>query len=174
MVYRRETLMETGGFDGALKALSDLVVCLAISSRHGALFSPVAFCSTRVHDDSLRSRTLGDLSTFNAVLTHFERTAPSLAPQLFDAQLISRTKDRWRFSAAAIAPNNIAALLTQHSSSVGQIAARTIAPVARVTKSGSLALAYLILRPFDVIPTLWYRYILAMVLRLKNCTTPKP
>ena len=39
-VYRREALIEAGGFDASLKALNDLLAAHVVASRYGAVFSP--------------------------------------------------------------------------------------------------------------------------------------
>lgn len=144
MMYRREVLEAVGGFDPFYEGLSDLITALIVCSRSGAAYSPRPFAGLRVHGGSHLSRTLRDPAALDARLERLRRRGPELAPQLFTEAFLDRTRRRFRFAA------------------LRSRAADDSAGSVRV------AIAFLRLRPFDLLPTLWNRFLGWVVVRLRN------
>ncbi len=157
MIYRRDALDEVGGFDPSLGAFSDLFACLAISSRHGAIFSPVPLASLRRHEGSFLDRTLQDPIVTERVLGALLDRGRAIAPALYDEAMNRRTKARIRF--AAIRSRKSFSLtepmVARHWWAEGMLAlARALPASANPLKT---ALLFLALRPFDIAPMVWYR-----------------
>lgn len=157
MVYRRDALERVGGFDPSLGAFSDLFACLAISSRHGAVFSPVPLASLRRHEGSFLDRTLRDPMVTEKVLGALLDRGRAIAPELFDERMSRRTQARVRFSAMrarkSFEPSE--PLAARPWWAAGTLAiARALPASAGHLKASMLFLA---LRPFDILPMVWHR-----------------
>jgi glycosyltransferase involved in cell wall biosynthesis len=130
LIYRRDALDAAGRFDPAYKGLADLLAALTVASRHGAAYSPEPLAAMRVHAGSHLSDTLKDPVALEAMLSRLREKGPALAPQLFTHAFLERTARRFRF----------AALRAQGGEGLFGI-----------------ALAFVRLRPFDILPALWNR-----------------
>ncbi|WP_372523382.1 glycosyltransferase family 2 protein [Sulfuricaulis sp.] len=170
IIYHRDALRTAGGFDPAYGGLSDLITALVVASQHGAAYSPEPFAAIRVHSNSFLSSTLTDVARLETMLKRLGERGPQMSPQLFGASFLDRTALRFRF--AAVRASGGAAISEISARTAGWrrlallIADRLVPAVLRTTR---VALAFLILRPFDVLPTLWNRLLgcTAVWLRLR-------
>jgi hypothetical protein len=85
------------------------------------------------------SRTLRDPAAFEARLERLRTRGPELAPQLFTPAFLDRTFRRFRF----------AALRSRAGAE----------PASAPARAARLLVAFLRLRPFDVLPTIWNRFV---------------
>jgi len=168
LIYHRDTLQAAGGFDPAYRALSDLITALVIASRCGAAYSPEPFAAIRIHGDSYSSRTLRDVTGLEEMLEQLWVRGPQLSPQLFTAPFLERTGLRFRF--AAVRASGGAAIAEVASRVTGWKRA-TLLIVDRIVPATfgllRVALVFPILRPFDILPTVWNRLLGWAVVRLR-------
>jgi hypothetical protein len=168
LIYHRETLIAAGGFDPFYKGLSDLLTALIVASRQGAAFSPEPFAAMRIHAGSYLSNTLANADTVEAMLERLRDEGPKLEPRLFTPAYLDRLALRFQF----------AAIRGFGGAGVGSIASKAIGPrrralalIDRIVPSAMrrtrVALAFLILRPFDIVPTIWYRFFRTAVVLLR-------
>ena len=167
-IYRREVLAGIGGFDPAYGAPGDLIAALLIASRHGAAYTPEPFGAIRIHAGSFSSATLQDFGRLDAILKQVQERAPSMSPALFNETFLKRIALRYYF----------AGFRACNGAAVAAVAARTIgwqraavlslgALVPQALRSLRLALAFTILRPFDILPALWHRMLGWAVVRAR-------
>lgn len=167
-VYLRDALIEAGGFRPELRALTDLFSAHVVATRHGACFTPRPLAIMRLHKGSFLSGTLQDERAFEAILERIRREGPGIEPRLFTAGLTRKIEQRLRFSSyrsatgAGIyesAPGTGAGALAARLRRASALPLRALGAVAGILpRALSVALLFLILRPFDLLPMLWYRF----------------
>ena len=157
LIYRRAALDAVGGFDPAFEGLSDLLAALAIASREGAAYSPIPLAVVRTHAGSYISATLGNASGIELILERLREYGPRTAPRLFTPRFIDRTARRFRYGAVRSSGDNISVV----AQSLGPRRGRALIWACRILPGGlhgfRAALAFLILRPFDLVPALHSR-----------------
>ncbi len=158
IIYHRDALRAAGGFDPAYGGLSDLVTALVVASQHGAAYSPEPFAAIRVHSHSFLTSTLKDVASLEVMLKRLEERGPQMAPQLFGPAFLERTALRFRFAAirasGGVTLSEVSSRTAEWKRLALLIADRLVPAALRMPR---VALAFLILRPFDVMPTLWHR-----------------
>ncbi len=159
LVYHRETLKEIGGFDIAYQGLADLLAALTISSIKGASFSPEPFGVMRLHSGGCLWRTLTDPAGLESLLARIENTGSGLLPVLFSKKFCERTKHRFRFAAIRASGDSDRGRFPQPSQGYQYKIFGMINPILGKYRRLRIILAFLLLRPFDVIPAVWYRWI---------------
>ncbi len=168
LIYHREALQAVGGFDPAYGGLSDLVTALVVASRQGAAYSPEPFGASRIHSGSHLSVTLKDVARLDMILERLSECGPQLSPQLFDTAFLERTALRLRFAAirasGGASLSEIAARVSGWKRAALLIANRIAPARLRRLRTG---LAFLILRPFDIVPTLVNRLLGWIIVRLR-------
>jgi glycosyltransferase involved in cell wall biosynthesis len=157
LIFHRETLWKIGGFDTEYQGLADLLAALTVASIKGAFFSPEPFGVIRLHSGGYLWRTLIDLDGLEVILAKIEARAPKLSPILFSPKFCGRIKHRFRFAAIRSFQDN--QRIIRHSNWLGAkykvllIASRLLGN----NKTLRTMLAFVILRPFDVLAMIWYR-----------------
>lgn len=158
LIYNRETLRAAGGIDPAYGAPADLITALVVASRWGAAYSPEPFAAIRIHAGSYSARTLKDAAGLEKMLEELRVRGPQQSPTLFTARFLDRIALRFRF--AAIRASDGAAM-AEVASRIPGWQRRALCVTDQVLPAGSgnlrITLAFLILRPFDILPTLWNR-----------------
>jgi hypothetical protein len=160
LTYRRDALEAAGGFDPAYKGLSDLLTALIVASREGAAYSPAPLGVVRIHAGSSSSSTLENAAGLEVMLERLRERGPRLEPRLFTPAFLDRTALRFRYGAVR----------ASHGANLSRIAerfpgwrGRALAAIDTIVPSGSrrirFVLAFVILRPFDIVPTLWSRLV---------------
>jgi glycosyltransferase involved in cell wall biosynthesis len=154
LIYRRDALDAVGGFDPAYKGLSDLLTALIIASRHGAAYSPAPLSVVRMHRASFISSTVGNPATLESILDHLRERGPKIEPALFTGGFMDRLSLRLWYACVRASASNFAraaeAIPGWRGRALGWIPGVVPAALAPVR----LALAFLVLRPFDVVTTL--------------------
>jgi len=168
LIYHRDTLEAAGKFDPAYLGLSDLLAALIVASRRGAAYSPAPLGTFRIHSGGNLSRTLADSANVEAILERLHERGPALAPGLFTSGFLERTAFRFRFAAVrASKGGNIANIATKYSglrrSALNRIE-RILPPTFHRAR---VALTFFVLRPFDMLPTLWNRLLGPAVILLR-------
>ena len=168
VIYHRDTLRVIGGFDPVYGAPADLFAALAVSGRQGAVFSPEPFATIRIHQGSYSSRAMSDIAGVGRLLDELRARAPRLAPQMFTPAFLGRTVKRFHFacirSTGGMALPDVAAR-TGAGSRVALLAIHRLVP--QKFASVRVALAFFVLRPFELLPTLWYRLLGWMLVRIR-------
>lgn len=167
-IYRRDALISAGGFDPALGAPGDLFAALVVASRWGAAFSPEPFAAIRIHGGSYSSATLRDFPRLDAILRELRQRGPVMSPRLFDANFIERMSLRYYFAGVRAANGDAIAEVaarTGGSRRAALLLIRRLVPA--FLRGARMGLVFLILRPFDIVPTLRYRFLGWIVVRLR-------
>lgn len=158
MLFHRETLQGIGGFDLEYRGLADLFAALTISSLKGAIFCPAPFGVMRRHEGGYLWRTLTDHAHLESLLQGVMDKGPQLSPALFTSCFIERTCRRIRFSA-------LRAIKSGTWPNIGgaweQGVYRWLGVLWRFLRISGLrtAVAFVFLRPFDILPMVWYRIV---------------
>lgn len=167
-IYHRETLLAAGGFDAALGAPSDLISALIVTSLRGAIYSPEPFAAIRVHAGSFSSRALQNIEGLEAMLARIRSEGPRRSPGLFQERFFRRIEARFRFAAVRATRG---ASLRQIAHRSSPIAGRALHLADRLLPSSAalprIAFAFVVLRPYDLLPTLWYRFVGWVVVRVR-------
>jgi glycosyltransferase involved in cell wall biosynthesis len=172
IIYHRDTLDAAGRFDPAYMGWSDLLTALIVASRCGAAYSPAplgTFCiHPSIHSGGNLSRTLADSANIEAILDRLRVLGPALAPGLFTPEFLERTAFRFRFAAVRASKHgSIPNIATKYSGfrrfALNRIE-RMLPPTLRRTR---VALTFFVLRPFDMLPTLWNRLLGGAIILLR-------
>jgi hypothetical protein len=156
-VYRREALLESGAFDPSLKGLNDLLAALVVASRYGAAFSPAPVGVMRIHRNAFLPETLKDTSELERILGEVAERGPKVEPALFTAEVLQRTVLRFYFASLRLSDGATLAHVQSKSGPLRRLALSVAGAVPRWFARTRVGLFFAIMRPFDVLPTLWYR-----------------
>lgn len=157
LLFHRESLQKIGGFDEDYRGLADLLAALTVASLKGAVFCPEPFGVIRMHSGGYLWRTLTDLDGLEAILAKIDKEGPKLSQGLFSRKFRDRTKHRFRFAAIRSFQNNQWTI--GHSAWLGvkyKLLLALCRPMGDHNKLKTL-LAFVILRPFDLLATIRYR-----------------
>jgi hypothetical protein len=169
VIYHRATLELVGRFDPVYRGLSDLVTALAVAGKSGAVFSPTPFAVVRQHAGSYLSNTLGDPAVLSNILCHFRESARIVAPELFNGAFLERTVNRFVF--AAIRASGGVRIGEFRHLGAGQsprMLGLVDSLVPRSFRVLRVALAFLILRAFDIVPTIWNRTLGTLIVAMRG------
>jgi len=144
LMFRRDALEKAGRFDATFMGMADLVAALIVASRDGAAYSPVPLAAIREHAGSYGGKTLSDPDALDRMLERVAERGRREAPVLFTAAFADRMARRLRWS------------------SVRRSGAGTL----------RVLLKYVVLCPFDLLPTLWYRALGWLYVRSRSRWTP--
>lgn len=173
-IYRREALADVGGFDQAYGAPADLITALTLASIHGAAYSPEPFAAIRIHQGSYSSTTLQNSERIERMLVALAERAPKRAPALFDEAFLQRTGLRFRFAAVRATGGRSIAEIGPRVAGIRGALLRAVGRLyPRLSGVPMSAIAFLLMRPFDVLPTLWNRLGGWLVVRLRAGAGPK-
>jgi glycosyltransferase involved in cell wall biosynthesis len=168
LIYRRQALREAGGFDVAYGASSDLITALVIASRWGAAYSPEPFAVIRMHPGSYGSRWLKDVVGLETMFGRLRAHGPQLPSRLFSEAFLERTAFRLRFAAVRESGGEAIVEIASRlagSKRVALLATDRLIPAKH--RRLRIALGFVILRPFDILPTLWNRMLGWVFVRLR-------
>ncbi len=159
VTYKRSALIELGMFDSSYAGLADLIVALGIASKYGAIFSPAILGAIRIHEDGLGSRTVSKADTLDAALRSVSARGAAMNPHLFTGAFLDRLTRRVCFSAIRRTGDLAMGRIALKNYGIGKLfleAADRLLP--RGMKAVRAILSFVILRPFDIWPTFFYRY----------------
>lgn len=160
VIYHRATLEAVGRFDPVYRGLSDLITALMVSGKQGAIFSPVPCAVIRQHAGSYLSNTVGDPKVLRHLLERLHERVVLIAPELFTPAFLDRTTRRFLFAAIRASRGT---RISEFRHLSGRSARWLLALVDTVTPTSlemvRVAAAFLILRPFDIVPSFWNRYL---------------
>ena len=155
LIYHRATLQAVGGFDPAYGAPADFFTAVTVASLRGAGYSPEPFAGFRIHAGSYSSRTLNEIAEIDAMLVHLRARGHQLSPGLFSGRFCDRIAERYRFAAVRASRGALVADVAARQIGWKQTALRTVTCVVpQGLRNVRVVLAYLILRPYDILPTL--------------------
>lgn len=168
LIYRREAFNSIGGFDHAYGALTDLITAWAVASRYGAAYSPEPLAAFRIHADSYCVSTLKGDSRLDDVRIRLNQRGPALSPRLFNSAFIERVILRFRFAALRYTSGHMLEEIADHASGWKRAWLQGIhRMLPRSMQTLRVAIGFLILLPFDVVPTLIYRILGWSIVRLR-------
>ena len=168
LIYHRDTLEAAGRFDPAYMGWSDLLTALIVASGHGAAYSPAPLGTFRIHAGGNLSRTLADSANIEAILERLRVRGPALAPGLFTSEFLERTAFRFRFAAVRASRDGYIPDLATKYSGLRRFALNRIEQMLPPRfRRARVALTFFVLRPFDVLPTLWNRLLGGAVILLR-------
>jgi glycosyltransferase involved in cell wall biosynthesis len=158
LIYRRDALEEAGRFDPVFMGMADLFTALIVAGRHGAVYTPEPYAAIRKHADSYLTKTLSDPAGLEDILERICAHGRCTAPELFTPEFVERTVRRFR--SASVRTTGGATLRAMAERSQDGVA-RALRAADRVLPTSwrvpRVVLAFLILRPFDLLSTAWYR-----------------
>jgi cellulose synthase/poly-beta-1,6-N-acetylglucosamine synthase-like glycosyltransferase len=160
LMYRREALEEAGRFDPAYMGMSDLHTALVIASRHGAAYSPAAYGVIRDHAGSYSGKTLADPAALDRMLEGMANHGRRAAPSLFTPAFVERTARRVHWTSVRRTGSATLEAFARRSPLLRMVARL---PGGRLR----LAASFAVMRPFDILPTLWYRVLGWLCVRLR-------
>lgn len=171
LIYHRPTLEAAGRFDAAYMGLADLIATWIVATRRGALYSPIPFGVSRIHSGSHLSRTL-NRENLEPILTRLHERGPRLAPELFTPAFLERTMLRLRFAAVRSWKGENIPLTAGDCAGPRRALLDAIGRLPRSYPRVRVALAFLCLCPFDIVPALWNRVLgsvaVLALLRFRN------
>lgn len=156
-VYRREALIEAGGFDPTLKGLNDLLAAQVVASRYGAAFSPVPVGVMRIHAGAFLPETLKNSALLDSIVREVSTRGPRVEPELFTPSMLERTRLRFDFASLRLSEGATLDHIAAKAGPIRRAALRATKLLPRALGSVRTALYFAIMRPFDVLPTIWYR-----------------
>jgi hypothetical protein len=160
LIYQLDALRAAGGFDPGYGAPADLFAALTVASLRGAAYTPEPFAGIRRHAGSFLHGALTDVANLESTLKRFAELGPKLSPGLFTGDFAERTKLRFRFAAVRASGGRVVLEIAERERGWKRGA---LIILDRLSPAGfrmlRVTLAFLILRPFDILPTLWYRVI---------------
>lgn len=169
IIFNRKALLEIGGYDEYLGGLTDFFAALVLANRYGAAFSAVPLRIWRVHDNSLLSRTLSNSQTVDAVVHRFAQLGRELAPELFTPQTVSRMELRLVFASLRASDGGTLPRFMTRLGPVRQIATRAVSVlIFRKFRRLRLGIMFCVMRPFDLLPMLWYRLLRFSVVQFEE------
>lgn len=167
MVFRREALLSIGGFNHDYKGLSDMLAALVVASREGAIFSPKPFGVLRLHPEGLLERSLGSAASVDSLLQTVYSCGPNWEPALFSTQFLKKLGDRLYFAYVRVSKGkSISAVSGQFVKDL-EWAFRILRIIPVGCNRLRVGLAFILLRPYDVMPTIWYRVLKPIFVRVQ-------
>jgi hypothetical protein len=168
VIYHRDTLRAIGGFDPVYGAPADLFAALAVSGRQGAVFTPEPFATIRIHHGSYSSRAMSDIAGIGQILNELSARAPRLAPQMFTPAFLGRTVRRFYFACIRSTVGKSLPAVAARAGVTSRVALLAIHRLIPEKLAGArVALSFVVLRPFDLLPTLWYRLLGWTLVRIR-------
>lgn len=157
-VVRRDLLQDVGGFDPRLLSATDEFMWRVLALRHGACFIPEVLAINHAHDKSFsRVSTRSDENMLQIMRAMDERMLE--LPELFSRKLMSRTRSRMIFRAlqpifenARHRAQRFIVRLDDTYVAVG------LSCILAAWAGTAKLLAFLVLRPFDLIGVLHSRF----------------
>ena len=160
VVYHKALLESVGRFNPAYRGLADLISALMVSSKQGAVFAPVPYAVFRQHAGSYLTNTLVNPDILLPLLEGLTENAPKLAPELFKPEFSRRTVSRFVFAAIRASGGK---QMTAYQSIIGRWQGRWLTLADRLIPAcctvPRITAAFLVLRSFDIWPSLWNRYL---------------
>lgn len=163
-VYRREALLEADGFSPSLQGLCDLLAAQVVASRYGAVFSPSPLGVMRIHRGALLAATVANEGVLERILDEVAVRGPQIEARLFTQPMLERTRLRFYFASLRLSQGGTLQHVRAMSGWWRQAALSLIDLVPRSLGMLRTALYFVIMRPFDIVPTIWYRLIGAFII----------
>jgi hypothetical protein len=152
--------------------LADLVTALIVGSRSGAAYSPMPFGVSRLHSGGYLSKTLTGNANVEAILDRLRERGPPLAPRLFTKQFLDRTALRFRFAPVRASKGGNIPHIASKYLGLRRFALNGVSRLPPKFYRARVALTFIVLCPFDVLPALWNRLlgsaVVLVLLRLRG------
>jgi len=166
MIFRRDAFAAAGGVNPKYGGLSDLFVALVLAAQHGAAFTPKILGAIRMHPDSFLSKTLGNAGALDALLAELNADGAMRAPELFTPVFAQRFVERVRFAAIRASGGMIGSVIANQEVGMRtELLSKMDTLIPSSWKRLRVFLSFLLLRPYDLLPTVWYRYLGAVWMR---------
>ena len=168
LIYHRDTLRSVGGFDPAYGAPSDFLAALTVASLRGAAYTPEPLGGFRIHEGSYSSRDLNEIAGLDAMVVHLRSRGAQLSPNLFSVPFCDRISSRYRFAAVRASGSELLLNVATREHGWRNVALRIVdRAIPQCLRKVRVGLAFLILRPFDLWPTLVNRILGWAIVRLR-------
>jgi hypothetical protein len=156
LLFHRQTLQAIGGLDVTHGGLADLLAALTLASLKGAVQVPRPYGVMRMHTGGFLWQTLTREDRLEPALQALKTQGPKRSPKLFSDGFCQRTEQRFRFAALRAMEGRAwpEGPAWQTAELAGLRALWPCVPSGRAR----IALAFLLLRHYDVLPTFWYRW----------------
>lgn len=155
LIYHRETLLAVGGFNPKYGAPADVFTALTVASLRGAAYTPEPYAAFRIHAGSYSSRDLSDIALLDKILEQLQELGPRMSPRLFSSKFCERTASRYRFAAIRASGGGLIPEIAVRVGGWKSAALRFVDQLVPASlRTMRVAVAFLVLRPFDIVPTL--------------------
>ncbi len=159
LFFNRQALSKIGGLDEEYQGLADLLAALTISSTDGATYLAEPLGVMRIHDDGYLFRTITDLDNLERIISKIERRGPVLSPRLFTSAFCHRMRDRFRFAAFRNHDDIRNVKWPGNWDGIRYMLLKRALPLIEKQRALKTIAAMCLLRPFDIIPMIWYRLV---------------
>lgn len=175
LIYRRSAVDEAGRFDPAYKGLADWFTAIRVASRYGAAYSPVPLAAIRKHRGSYLMSSLAEPAALDEILQRLCEEGTRTAPELFTPVFIRRTVQRFRFTSVLGSGGATLAQVAERSSGRARaVLGWSDRLLPRSWRFFRAALAFVVLRPFDLWSTLWNRSLGWLLVRARARRPAEP
>jgi len=165
VIYNRAIMEGVGAFNPDYFGLADLICALMVASKAGAVFSPEPFVVIRMHADSYRLSTYSQATALVKIFERLSSHAPIVCPELFDSSFISRTVRRYVFAAVNASSGQV---LLGFETVLPRVTSYALLWIQKFIPSklkfARIALAFVVLRYFDFVVSLWNRVLLCRLI----------
>lgn len=172
MLFDRELLLRMGGLDPEYQGLADWLAALTACSLRGAIFCPCPFGTVRNHSGGYLWRTLDDRAHLELILQYMSARGPKLSSKLFTRSFIAAMKNRIRYISLKLLAHGA----WPHDVPEWQKGRYNVIRVLRnlfCSQQIQNVITFLLLRPRDIFPTLWYKFIIfSYFARRSSAPTP--
>jgi len=153
--FHRKSLQDIKGFDPRLAGLGDNIAALQLSAMKGAFFCPKPFGYMRSHGEGLLIKTLKNSNAIDEMLDLINERGRSTAPLLFNESFVKKTIARIRFASIREMLNsgNLEIPASWSYKCINLLQRLN----GKVSKKLLIFIAYLLLRPFDILYVIYYR-----------------
>lgn len=168
MLFDRELLLQIGGVDPEYQGLADWLAALTVCSLRGAIFSPCPLGIVRNHSYGYLWRTLDNRTYLEIILKYMSERGPQLSPNLFTVPFISAMKNRIRYISLNLLAHGAWPYDVPEWQKGKYHLIRVLYRLPLSQKIKKL-ITFLLLRPKDIFPTLWYKFILYFYFVRRKC-----
>jgi hypothetical protein len=111
----------------------------------------------RIHKGAFLVATVGDSALLDSILDDLSVRGPKVEPALFTPKMIERTRLRFYFASLRLSNGDTIEHVGSRSGPIRRAALRLTGVVPRRLARLRLGLYCAVMRPFDILPTIWYR-----------------
>jgi len=122
----------------------------------------------RIHRGAFLVNTLSDTAVLDSILADIANRGPTVEPALFTPAMLKRTRLRFNFASLRLSKGATLQHVRAASGPLRRWALSLVDTIPAALGSLRTGLYFLVMRPFDILPTLWYRLLGASLVLLRE------